>query len=85
MVWRWDECEHVILATIMHKDIFDLAFWTKALRMMILAFSSNVFEVKESDGAICFDLWPWPFKVMTFCEISYWATYVINEQNVAKF
>ena len=27
--------------------------------MTILA-SRYVFEVNESDGAICFDLWPWP-------------------------
>ena len=34
----------ITLSTIMQKVLFDLNFWSK------------VFEVKESDGAICFDL-----------------------------
>ena len=59
--------EHVTLTTIMQKDVFDHNFWTKALRITILV-SRYVFEVKESDSAICFDLWPWPFKVMTFAK-----------------
>ena len=54
-------------ATIKQKDVFDHNFPTKALRMSILA-PRYVLKVKESDGAICFDLWPWPFKVMTFAK-----------------
>ena len=65
MVWTWDVRERVTLAAIIQKDIFDHNFQNKAPRMMILA-ARYVIKVKESDGAICFDLWPWPFKVMTF-------------------
>ena len=46
---------NITLATVMQKDIFDHNFCTKALTMMIMA-SRSVFEVKESDGAICFNL-----------------------------
>ena len=56
--------ENITLATIMQKDVFDHNFWIKAFTMSILA-SRSVFEVKESDGAICFNLWHWPLKIMT--------------------
>ena len=63
----------------MQKDVFDHNFQTKALRMMILV-SKYVFEVKESDAVICFNLWPWPLQNHILGYIS-----VINGQNVAKF
>ena len=73
----WDVHECVTLATIMQKDVFDHNFWTKALQVTILA-SRYVFKVKESDGAICFDLWPWSFKVMTFAK-SRFVPYLIYQ------
>ena len=37
-------------------------------------FCKNAFsQVKESDTAICFDLRPYPFKVMTFAQIIFWT------------
>ena len=48
---------------ICQKDVFDHNLWSKAHKMMILGSRSMFFHVKESDGAICFDLWPWPFKL----------------------
>ena len=47
--------KHVMLATIMQKDVFDHSFRTKALRMKILV-ARYIFDVKESDDAIRFDL-----------------------------
>ena len=37
VVWTWDVREHVMLATIIQKDVFDHNFRSKALWMMILA------------------------------------------------
>ena len=44
-----------------------------------------VFEVKETNSAICYDLWPWPFNVMTFVKSHFCIVLVINGQNIASF
>ena len=57
------EYANITLATIIQKDVFDHNFWTKALTITILA-SRSVFLI-QYDGAICFNLWHWPLKIMT--------------------
>ena len=69
----YDVREHVTLATIMQKDVFDHNFRTEELRMTILASRYMIFKVKESDGAIFFLLMTLTFQGHDIWEITFWA------------
>ena len=56
----------------MQNDVFDHNLESKAQRMMILAFR-YVFEVKQFDGAICFEPMTLTFQGHDLCEITFWA------------
>ena len=81
-VWTWDVCECVTLATTMQKYAFDLNFWTKTLKMMILVSRSMFLSSRNPMVSFCFNLWPWTIKVMTFVK-SLFEPY--NAHSVAKF
>ena len=76
--------EHVTLATIMQKDVFDHNFWTKALRMTILV-SRSMFSRSKNlmvPFVLAYDLdllRSWPLQNHILGHNS-----VINGQNVAK-
>ena len=52
------QTRYVTLATIMQKDVLHHNFWIKALKDHDFGGKIYVFEVKESNGALYFVLWP---------------------------
>ena len=42
---------------------------------MMICCPDLYFNVKESDGAFCSYLWPWPFKVITFAKPQFWILF----------
>ena len=83
----WGVRERVMLAIIVQKDVFDHNFWTKALRMMILA--SRCMFVRSRNLMVPFVLTydldldlsrSWPEQNNILAHIS-----VTKGQNVAKF